>query len=225
MDNIKAILIDVDDTLLDFAKCARTSMQNAAKELSLVLPDGVETVFHNVNDGLWKKVECGEITAHDIYAVRWNIVFGKFGIDFDGPLFESHFRENLKTVCEKVDGADELLSYLSKKYPVYIATNALFLQQKIRLEKSGILPYIKGLFVSEQIGAAKPSSEFFKYCLSSLSLPSENVVMIGDSASADIAGAKNLGIKTIWFNKKRKAAEGVLCDFTVNSLDEIKDLL
>ncbi len=54
---IKVVLLDVDGTLLDFEKCAEWSIDCAAKDLNINLPENTVEVFHKINDGLWLKIE------------------------------------------------------------------------------------------------------------------------------------------------------------------------
>ena len=220
MTNVKTIFLDVDDTLLDFHKCAQVSMFSVARELSLPFPENAMEIFHPINNGLWEQINAGTLTLDGLYKVRWNKVLSAMGIDFDGEEFERRFLKTLHATAVKTEGALELLEYLSKKYTLHVASNAPENQQRLRLEKAGLLKYFDKIFTSEKIGFAKPQPEFYTYCLEGL-VPSE-CCMIGDSLSADVDGAAKAGMKTIWFNKKCKNETR---DVTVTSLVEIVNIL
>ena len=126
---IKAILLDVDNTLLDFNKCACAAMQDAARDFSLALPEEAFSAFRRINDGLWRQIEEQTLTTDELYRIRWARIFRELGIDFDGPAFEARFYRYLTTAAEKVDGADELMAHLQGKYILCIASNAPYLQQ------------------------------------------------------------------------------------------------
>ena len=83
------------------------------------------------------------------------------------------------------------------------------------------------MFISEQIGANKPSKEFFDAVFKALSFPEkESVILIGDSLSADISGGNAYGIKTVLFeNKPAGKNTDTIPTFTVRSLREIEKLL
>jgi len=218
---IKAILLDVDNTLLDFNKCACAAMYDAAREFSLPLPEDAFAAFRRINDGLWRQVEQQTLTTEELYRIRWALIFRELGIDFDGPTFEERFYHYLTTAAEKVDGADELMAYLKDKYILCIASNAPYRQQVQRMEKAGYLPYLHHLFISEEIGAAKPAPRFFEACLAALApLRPEEVLMIGDSLTADIAGAKACGIRTCWY-RHGSGKDGSMADYCVADLREI----
>ncbi len=220
MTNVTTIFLDVDDTLLDFHKCAEESMFSVARELSLPFPENAMEIFHPINNGLWERINSGELTLDGLYKVRWNKVLSAMGIDFDGEQFERRFLKTLHETAVKTDGAVELLEYLSKKYTLHVASNAPERQQRLRLEKAGLLGYFDKIFTSESVGYPKPQPEFYAYCLKGL-VPGE-CCMIGDSLSADVDGAVNAGMKAIWFNKK---GINETRDAVVTSLADIMNIL
>ncbi len=224
---VKAVLIDIDNTILDFDKCSDESIKQCAEHFGLTLPDNYFNVFSECNDKLWSLLEQGIITKQDIYDRRWVEIFKRLGVDADGIAFEEMFREKIRDIAIPVDGADELLQYLSEKFPVYCASNASRERQEFRLGSRGFDKYISGLFMSEDIGFQKPAKEFFFACCNALYpvKPSE-IIMIGDSVNADIIGAKNFGLKTIWFNFRNEEYDSYnFTDYTVNSLGEIKNII
>lgn len=227
MDKIKAILLDIDNTILDFNKCADKAIKIAFEKFGLEYNENTINVFIEQNDLLWLRIEKGEITRQDLHKIRFNIIFKALGITGDGEKTETEFRNALYNIAETVDGASELVKYLSSKYKVYSASNAIYNQQLNRLKMAGLYDYFSGFFVSEKIGHQKPTKEFFDYCYDNIGgLEKEQIIMIGDSLTADIIGAKNYGIKSIWFNRDKKQNDlTIVPDFTVNKLEEIKNIL
>ena len=224
---IKAVLIDIDNTLLDFRKCSKESMCLAAEDFGIDFPENYFEIFTEINNGLWEKIEKGELTRQGLFKVRWNLIFEAMGIKADGPAFDELFREYIKKSANPVDGAKEILEYLSEKYYVCVASNSAFEQQKARLDKAGMLPYIKEIFTSEEIGFAKPSTEFFEACVNGhSSFGKDEIMLIGDSITADIEGGKKFGLKTCWFNfDKKPDAVCDSADFIVDDLLQIKNIL
>jgi len=224
---IKAVFLDIDNTLLDFHACAYEGMRQALAEHGQPCPEGIIPVFHRINDSLWQAIERGEITKAQLYQRRWPSIFAEMNIPLDGEEFEKRFVELLKIVAVRMPHAIDLLEYLKPRYPLYAATNAPRPQQMSRLEKSGILPYLTDVFISEEIGYPKPSREFFDACFAKLpGLKPEDVIIIGDSLTADISGGESYGLRTCWFNR-----EGIPCpadvhpDHTVSDLREIMSIL
>ncbi len=224
---IKAVLIDIDNTLLDFHKCSREAMCLAAEEYGIEFPQNYFEIFTKINNSLWEKIEKGELDRQGLFKIRWIRIFEAMGIEADGIAFEETFRENIKSSAIPVDGATEMLRYLSEKYYVGVASNSELAQQEKRLRKAEMLPFIKNIFTSEEIGFAKPSQGFFEACKKDLpQFEKEEIVLIGDSITADIEGAKNFGFKTCWFNfAKVPDAKCGTADYIVNKLSEIKNIL
>lgn len=224
---IKAVLVDIDNTLLHFDKCADKSMRLAFEEFNITPPTDLLSVFTPINDELWRQIEKGTLTKEGLHKIRFVKVLKAMNIDFDGLVFEQRFRHHLKYSAEKVDGADRLMQYLKKKYFVALASNGHAEQQKLRLNISGLDKYADALFLSGDIGYEKPSAKFFEKALSSCPTNNKNEVMIiGDSLSADIKGGVDFGIKTCWFNlKNQKANDQIIPDYTVNNLVEIENIL
>lgn len=224
---ITNILIDVDNTLLDFNKCAEAAIKTGFLKWNIEYSEKVFPVFLEVNDSLWRKIETGEIDKKTLYQLRWKTIFERLGINADGPAFEQDFRNIFSDSKEPVDGAYELLDYLSENYIVSVASNASYQQQLKRLNNADMMKYFANIFNSEQIGYPKPESKFFDACFEKLgNISKEEVMIIGDSLSADINGGAAYGIKTLWFNyDKASVPHHVKADFIVNSLDEIKNIL
>lgn len=226
MNKIKAVFIDIDNTLLDFNKCAKWSMQKAFGDYKLHFEDNMFDIFTKVNDSLWLQIEKGSLTKEELYACRWDIIFRVLGINENGIEFENLFYSYLTESSEPVDGANSLLDYLGRKYIVCAASNASYAQQVKRLANAGMSAYLDKIFISEQIGFSKPQKEFFEKCFEKISpIQPYETIMIGDSLTADIEGGAKFGMKTCWYNHNNSAVESSLPDITVRSLNDIKKYL
>lgn len=227
ISNVKVVFIDIDNTLLDFNKCSALAIEKAFNYYGLEFSSAVMQAFFPINNALWRKIERGEYTKEQLHKDRFNLVFEKLNIDFDGELVEKRFLENLFDTVALVDGAMDIVKYLSSKYMLCTASNAFLEQQINRLTISGIMPYVKKTFVSEKLGAEKPTKEFFDRAFSELNgvLPNECVI-IGDSLTADISGGREYGLKTIWFNfLNQPLPKEKIYDYKVDRLFEIKNIL
>lgn len=220
------VFIDIDDTLLDFTKCANDAIKSACNKFGVPYTTTLVDTFHPINLDLWHRLEKKEVTKEKLFDTRFQIVFDKLGIKADGIAFETAFRENFHESAILVDGARDLLEYLRSKYKVYVASNASMHQQTNRMKKAELDGYIDGYFVSEEIGFPKPQKEFFDACFKVLpDVKPQDVVMIGDSLSADIKGACEYGLKTIWYNHRNEPTSDVKCDYIVSRLSEVKNIL
>lgn len=224
---IKHVLIDIDNTLLDFDKCAKTAVKEIMRQFSLPVTDKDLEDFIKISDSLWEQIEKGTITRPEMYKKRSSTFLNNLGYTADADLMERLFREHIKVSKETVDGAEDLLAYLHTKYTISAISNASHDQQSKRLELANLFRYVDNCFTSNQIGSEKPNAKFFDYCFNALDNPKkEEVILIGDSITADVIGGKNYGIKTCYFEfKSPKKTYNVTPDYKVYSLAEIKSIL
>ena len=234
---IKAVWLDVDNTLLDFDAYVKEAMKNGFAKYGLGrFDDEVYAVFKGINDNFWHRLEKAEITYEELLRDRWNTVFAALGISYDGPTFEKYFKGYLTESAIPVEGSIELLDYLKEKYPLCAASNGPFDQQMNRLRLGGLVPYFSHFFISGAIGAAKPARAFFEYGMKEMNdaraargkepLRPDEVMLIGDSLSSDMAGACAFGMRCCLFNFHKKEIETDLpIDHTVRELKEICEIL
>ena len=112
----KILLIDLDNTLIDFNECARHSIMNAFEKLGFDYSPVVFDTFIEENVKIWKRLERGEITKPQLRANRWNIILARLGIEFDGTILEEMFENGVAQGAYAVTGAYDLLDYLKDKY-------------------------------------------------------------------------------------------------------------
>ena len=234
---IKVVLFDIDNTLLDFDAYVRNSMKDGFRMFNLgPYEESMFLVFEKINTEMWRRIGESSLTYEELLRDRWNKIFSVLDIHFDGCRFEKYFREQLFDSAIPVDGATALLERLKERFTLGIASNGPYEQQMNRLARANMLPYFSKIFISEKLGVSKPSPEFFSLCLDGFNadraeqglapLLPEEVVMIGDSLSADMAGAIDFGMKTCFFDKNRRGDHSNLpIDYVVDSLDEISAIL
>lgn len=220
------IFVDIDNTLLDFDKCAYLSMKSSFEDCGLPFDDNMFATFERINLALWHRLEDKIITKEQLFKLRWPTVLAGIGIDYDGNDMEARFKHYLYTYAVTIEGAERLLRYLSQKYKIYATSNATYEQQISRLKSAGFDKYFSGYFISEKVGAEKPSKEFFDHCFNNLTVSKDEVVMIGDSPTADVKGGSMYGIKTIWLDRRNEQLpEGVKPTHIVKKLVEIESIL
>ena len=114
---IKAVFVDIDNTLLSFTEYVKSAMRDGFSEFDIgEYTDESFAIFTRINDGLWRRIEQGTLTLEELKKIRWNLIFSELGIDYDGVAFEKYFRDKLNFSAIHEDGAREMLEYLSKKY-------------------------------------------------------------------------------------------------------------
>ena len=107
---------------------------------------------------------------------------------------------------------------------IYVITNGAAVNAKGRITSTGLDRYIDGLFVSEDMGVTKPSKAYFDMCLKQIGEPKESCIVIGDSLSSDMLGAKNASLCSVWFMPVGDIADAMRAyeiDSCASSFDEL----
>lgn len=230
---IRAVLLDIDNTLLDFDVYVEESLKKGFEKFGLgIFDDERLAVFHRENHKVWRELEQGLSTYEDILKNRFNRIFAVMGVEFDGCVFEKYFKDSMFDHAAPVAGAMELLKYLKERYIVCAASNGPYEQQVNRLKVAGMLEYFDYVFVSEAVGASKPAAAFFEHCMRVINdgreepVGREETMMIGDSLTSDMAGAVGFGMHTCYFDKqKSRKPHELAVEHEVTELKEIFDIL
>jgi YjjG family noncanonical pyrimidine nucleotidase len=221
------LLFDADHTLFDFNKSEYLALKSALEELGCPSTDAHIERYSDINVKYWKMLERGEIDKISLKLARF-VEFGReFGFEDKAEALSDLYMENLAHESHLFNGALELVAKLSESYRLFIITNGVKSTQDGRFGVSPITKYFEKIFISEVVGAEKPSIEFFDAVANGIEgFDKSRALVIGDSLSSDIKGAINSKIDCIWYNPMKKSApEGWDITYTVSNFDEILDIL
>ena len=224
---VKTVFLDLDDTILDFRQAEAAAIRRTFEEMGLEADDAVLDRYHEINKRHWEMLEEGRITRHQVKTLRFVQLFGELNVECDGDQVWRLYERNLAMGHYFIPGAEELLATLSSRYDLYLASNGTASVQKSRLASAGIGKYFKALFISEEMGANKPSPAYFERCFAAIpDFRLETAVIVGDSLTSDIRGGRNVGMRTIWFNPEGKPARAdIPADYEFRALSELPALL
>lgn len=228
------LLFDVDNTLLNFDASEEKAFNSLLLHFGMEPEDRLLQEYHQINRSCWELFEEGKMEKEEVLLRRFELFFSRHNCQADGKEAELFYRERLGDSSVLIPGALELCRDLSREYALYIVTNGVAGTQYKRLESSGLNPYFKGIFVSEEAGSPKPQKEFFDYCFEQMRLlgverPEERkgeMLLIGDSLTSDMRGGENAGIDTCWYNPRGLSNDkGVSVSMEVSSYEEIREIL
>lgn len=224
---IDTILFDLDNTLLDFDQAERIALTQTLLRLRIRPSEVILNRYSELNLAQWKLLEQGKLSRSEVKTRRYQILFDELGAACSAGEAAKIYESLLEVGHYFIDGAEELLRILSPRYRLYVVTNGTASVQKSRIKSADIGRYLAGVFISEEIGFNKPSSEFFDDCFAQIPNFRKNAsIIVGDSISSDIQGGKNAGIQTVWFNPARLPNDsGVLPDYEIHELKELELLL
>ncbi|UNT96423.1 HAD family hydrolase [Allobaculum mucilyticum] len=208
---IRAVWVDVDQTLLDFDACAKEALMEAFRQSGLEWDEKYFPIFLSENAKLWDRIENGEMDRDTMVKMRFPFIFKSFHLPLEDPVgFERIFTPRLNTAVHPMPGAIEAMEEIQPmNLPVFIISNGTHDGQTNRIEAAGFTRFIRDLYSSKAIGCAKPDPRFFQEALKRMQktlgeeIQPEEILVIGDSWKADIQGAIQFGAPSIWFRANR----------------------
>lgn len=224
---IRFVLLDIDDTLLDFGKAEYAAVSRTFTEFGLEPTDEMIHRYSEINDEQWKLLEQGRIERNAALVQRFRLLFEEYGAAASPEKAQDRYEYLLGIGHWFIDGAPELLEALYGKYKLYIVSNGTATVQDSRIKSADIGKYFEDIFISERMGADKPSKEFFDLCFERIpDFDKDDAIILGDRLSSDILGGINAGVKTCWFNPNGLPQDpDIRPDHEIRSLSEFPKLL
>ena len=223
---LEFLLLDLDDTILDFHKAEEVALKKTLSHFGVDPTPETCSLYSRINKACWEALERGEMTRDQVGVGRFEQLFAQVGIPVDARVCNDYYWQQLAIGHYFLPGAEETLPILAANYQLYIASNGSLSVQPSRLASAGIGKYFREIFISEELGADKPSKEFFDRCFARIpGFDPGKAMIIGDSLTSDIRGGINAGIKTCWVNPKKKASDTVEPDYEIESLSQLPALL
>lgn len=219
------VLMDADETLLDFKKSEDFAIKSAMKEFSLPFKDGYEKLYSRINKETWKALERKEITREQLKTLRFSRFFEALGYKENIDCYKFHlcYIGNLSKHGFMLPKAKGFLEEICKIAEVYVVTNGLAAAQKGRMKDSGIDRIVRKVFISEEVGFQKPEKEFFHRVFKEIGLKDKSkAIILGDSLTSDMQGGRNAGISTCLYlgDTVDTKDEKNLCDFKIKDYNE-----
>ncbi len=236
MSKVKAVMWDVDGTLLNFLYAQRIAITDCLKDEGVNVTDEMVSRYSQINDSYWKKLELGEVTKEELHIRRFTDLFDEYGIEgVDVGCFREKYLNILANTYAYEDGAYELCKALKGKVRQYVITNGVTSVQEKKLQLSGLRDLMDDVFISEQIGSPKPHAAFFDYCMKAIKdLDRSELLIVGDSLTSDIKGGVLYGIPTCWYRPKNFREQddfnqeiygSFTPDYEISHLEELNDIL
>ena len=221
------LFLDLDDTILDFHKAERLAISRTFRSFGLEPTDQVLERYHVINRLHWERLERGELTRDQVLTGRFQMLFEELGIPAQPQAIAKGYEHNLGLGHYFLPGAKEALDTLRGKYRLFLASNGTASVQHSRLTSAGLYPYFEEVFVSQALGANKPSRAFFDACAARIpGYDPRKALMVGDSLTSDILGGINAGMKTCWVCPR--GAQGrpdIVPDYRIEALSQLPELL
>lgn len=231
MDNkveIKAILFDLDDTLVNSKKAeynAICKFKSLYSQFNKVTDINFAKAWSKITMEMYEKYHQGEISFEELKIRRIRGLFSYYSINISNDDAREKFK-GYKEIYEKnwilFDDAKEVLESLKNKYKLVILSNGDGKQQRKKIGYTGLDKYFSNIFISSEVGYSKPEKGIFEIACRNINLKPENCIMVGDKYKVDIEGSLNAGMNGIWVNRNK---EKVSYKLQIKELKELNNYL
>ena len=226
MMKYRILLADADGTLFDFHKGEAVAIAGTFEAFGIpVTPENI-AAYSRANDAQWKKLERGETTQQKLRVDRFTEFLRETGFQADAQAMCDDYVARLGRQRWPFDASESLCRRVSEKMPIYLITNGIAEIQRSRFGDCTLTPYLSGMVISEEVGAAKPDpAMIFEALRQAGNIPAEDAIVLGDSVTADIAAANNAGVRSILFTNGRPIPENHGATWAVQTLEEACELI
>ncbi len=179
----RAVFLDLDDTLFDRTAAVR---RWAAATLPPLDDAGERWLLEHDARGRRPRLDF----AADLVA--------RFGLTTRPELIASAFPLQLASHVEREAGVREQIARLAILTRVAVVSNGSGAAQRMKLRRLGLDQLVHAVFISGELGVAKPAPELFQHALRWSGQAAADCLFVGDDPVNDIAPASALGLVTAW---------------------------
>ena len=226
------LFFDLDDTIWAFSANARDTFEEMYHVHHLYNHfdsfDHFYTLYKKRNEELWAEYARGEVTKDELNRQRFLYPLTAVGCHDEALAvrYSTDFLNTIHTKSKLMPHAKEVLDYLSPKYNLYILSNGFRELQSRKMQSAGVDKYFKKIILSEDLGLLKPSLKLFHFALSATQSELSHSLMIGDSWSADIVGAKGAGMDHVYYSPGiGEVNRAFTPTYEIKCLSELKNIL
>lgn len=228
----KHLFFDLDHTLWDFEKNSSESLSELYETFGLQSWNisGLSVFqqeFSVVNRRYWSLLESNQITHEELRRRRFRDTLVNIGVDADEALglqLNEAFLELLPQKSHLIEGTIEILDFLAPKYELHIISNGWQDVQAKKIRSSKIAHYFGEVITNERAEARKPDKRIFDYAIRATKARLSESIMIGDNYEADILGAINARMDSVFYNPDEVVATQKPT-FDIKRLVELKEIL
>ena len=225
----KMFFFDIDDTLYDLADPFRRTCEAFFKDGPLLPLDELFLAFRKHGEVSFTAVENGQMTMREMYCYRLQKAFGEFGIELDDEealAFQKAYQKHQYRIALSKEMKKFFQDY-SGNTVFGVLSNGPSEHQLDKVKSLGLLQWIRkeDIIISGDVGVTKPDERIFR--IAEERAQDKEPWMVGDSFESDITGAHNVGWRSLWINRRRRAPkdENIAPDYTAYSEKEMIDTL
>lgn len=212
LNSLSYIIFDLDDTLCDYQK-AKKNAKYLVNKLLIKNKVNINKFWNDyslIEPQLFRDFLNQSISKQQYRIRRYADVLKQFNGEIEKLSLEINFIY-MQEANHKINLYDDVIPCLknlkNRLIKIVILTNGPSDGQRDKFNVLNLSPYVQKIYISEEIGFAKPSSLAFDFILKDIGVHSSQTLMVGDSLEDDIKGAKKVGIETILLDRNNQYNE------------------
>jgi putative hydrolase of the HAD superfamily len=219
---IRAVCLDIDDTLIDFTATARQAL------CDLIGRDDMWPRWQRTTDEHVARVVAGELSYEDMHQARTKAFFADLGALLDDELvadLEQRRCTRLRAAWRLYDDTLPCLDWLrAAGVKLAAVTNASGSHQRGKLDRLGIGRFFDTVVIAGELGAAKPDPVIFHTACARLGVPVDEAMHVGDLLDADAIGARDAGLRGVWLDRSLAGCHDFRTYAGVHVIESLADL-
>ncbi len=221
------LLFDADNTLWDFSAAEASALERTLLSYDIAWSEEVLSEYRLINHRAWSDYEAGRLPKSQLRDVRFQRLLDRYKLDHPAADLSLDYRTYLSESTHMLPGARELLERFRGRYKLGLITNGLQEVQRPRLGHTRLAAFFEFIVISDEIGVAKPSADFFQHAYDRMQgVDKRRVLVIGDNPNADVAGALQFGFDACWLRHPGVADRGNLGEtFRIRDVRELANHL
>ena len=217
------VFFDIDYCLLDTPTSERRIIRELYAQQGQQVGDDVGDEYREINRKLWVYLDRGEITRERLYVMRFERLFAVHPFYKSAEEVAPWFLQQLAQAYDAQAGAEHLLRRLKDSgVRIFTASNGIGRVMNGRVEKAGLSGYLTGKFAADEVGAMKPSRDYFDYIFKhSGETDLSKTLMVGDNPVTDVNGAVEYGMTGALFGARwQEPSKATYVASTMQELEE-----
>ena len=219
------VFFDIDYCLLDTPTSERRIIKELYAQQGQIVDDAVGDQYRQINKELWVYLDRGEITREQLYVMRFTRLFAIHPFFKPAEEVAPWFLDQLARAHDAQAGAEHLLQRLrGSGVRIFTASNGVGSVMNGRVEMAGLSKYLTECFAADEIGAMKPSHQYFDYIFKhSGETDLSKTLMVGDNPVTDVNGAVDYGMVGALFGARWQ--EPSKATFVAKTMKELENIL
>jgi len=215
---VDAVLFDLDDTLCEYRRPATDVLSAAFDRIGVEPWFTIETFYDRFDEFAQPGDDIRDLRRRSFAAFA---EAKGFDADVGRAVAEAFEAERDQSNVGFLPGAREAFETATEQYRVGIVTNGDPWMQSQKLAGLGIADRLETVVHGGHDAAYKPDPEPFDTALAELGVEEHRAVHVGNSLSADVVGAHNAGVRSVWLDGDSEIDPEPEPDYRVESMHDV----